>query len=100
MKNIDEIADKYIREQYIDYGDLNDQAKIQIRDAVMFGLKQGQSLPIVSNSNNFYTRNDVIATIKDCLLATGSEIKTTMHIKKSYVEFDKDDLDNWIDKHV
>ena len=46
MKSIEEIADKYIREQYIDYGDLNDQAEIQIRDAVIFGLKQGQKLPI------------------------------------------------------
>ena len=46
MKSIEEIADNYIREQYIDYGDLNDQAEIQIRDAVIFGLKQGQKLPI------------------------------------------------------
>ncbi len=51
MKSIEEIADKYIREQYIDYGDLNDQAEIQIRDAVIFGLKQGQKLPIQNASN-------------------------------------------------
>jgi len=48
MKSIKEIADKYIREQYIDYGDLNDQAETQIRDAVIFGLTQGQKLPIDS----------------------------------------------------
>lgn len=35
---VEEIADKYIREQYIDYGDLNDTAEIQIKDAVIFGL--------------------------------------------------------------
>ena len=46
MKSIEEIAYKYIREQYIDYGDLNDKAEIQIRDAVIFGLKQGQKLTI------------------------------------------------------
>ena len=57
-------------------------------------------LSVVSNSNLFYTRDDVVITIKDCLKATGKEIKTTMHIDKSYVEFNSDDLDLWLDKHV
>jgi len=52
MKSIKEIADKYIREQYIDYGDLNGQAETQIRDAVIFGLTQGQLLAIDSVSGN------------------------------------------------
>ena len=39
----EEIADKYIRESYIDYGDLNEKAEQQIKEAVIFGLKQGES---------------------------------------------------------
>mgnify|MGYP003677603669 CR=1 FL=1 len=46
MKSIEEIADEYIREQYIDYGDLNDRAEKQIRDAVIFGLTQEQKFTI------------------------------------------------------
>ena len=44
----EEIADKYIRESYIDYGDLNEEAEQHIKEAVIFGLKQGKSLPIDS----------------------------------------------------
>jgi len=43
-----EIADKYIRENLIDYGDLNEKAENQIRDAIFYGLNQGQTLPIDS----------------------------------------------------
>jgi hypothetical protein len=47
-----------------------------------------------------YSRDEVITLIKNVLKATGDEIKTTMHIKGSYVEFDGKDLDNWIERNV
>ena len=47
----EEIADKYIRESYIDYGDLNEKAEQQIKEAVIFGLKQGELLPVVVGSS-------------------------------------------------
>ena len=47
-----------------------------------------------------YSRNEVITLINKCLEATGGEIKTTMHIKKSYVEFDGKDLKSWIEHNV
>ena len=49
-----------------------------------------------------YSREEVVAKIKECLLATGGEtIKTTMHFgDKSFVEFDNDDLEEWIKKNV
>ena len=37
-----EISDKYISENLIDYGDLNEKAENQIRDAIFYGLNQGR----------------------------------------------------------
>lgn len=47
-----------------------------------------------------YSRNEVITLIINVLKATGGEIKTIMHIKDSYVEFDGKDLDKWIERNV
>ena len=47
-----------------------------------------------------YSKDEVITLINKCLLATGGEIKTIMHIKESYVEFDSEDLNLWIERNV
>ena len=47
-----------------------------------------------------YSRDEVVTLIYKCLEATGGEIKTTMHIRASYVEFDGKDLKSWIERNV
>jgi hypothetical protein len=54
----------------------------------------------VSSSKKSYTRDEVIDIIYKVLRATGGEIKTTMNIKGSFVEFDGKDLENWIERNV
>ena len=57
-------------------------------------------LGAVISCKKSYSRDEVITLIKNVLKATGGEIKTTMHIKDGYVEFDGKDLDNWIERNV
>ena len=40
LTEINKEAEKYIREVYIDYGDLTEKAEEQIRDAFIDGAKQ------------------------------------------------------------
>ena len=47
-----------------------------------------------------YSRDEVIELINKVLLATGGEIKTTMHIHKGYVEFDSKDLERWVERNL
>jgi len=47
-----------------------------------------------------YPRDEVITLMEKLLKATGGEIKTTMHIKESRVEFDGNDLRSWIERNV
>lgn len=64
--NIEETVNKYIFDQYIDYGDLNDKAEKQIREALIYGLTQPQLLPVydivVSDGMNHKVGDKVIVT--------------------------------------
>ena len=59
MENIQEIADKYVRDQYIDYGDLNEQAEKQIRDAVLFGAEQAHKLSTLNGQSSIWSDNAI-----------------------------------------
>lgn len=53
----------------------------------------------VVQEEKFLNRKEVIEFAYKLLESTGGEgIKTTMNFKESKVEFDKDSLDNWINK--
>ena len=57
---IEEIAEKYTREQYIDYGDLNEKAEKQIKEAVIFGMNHRNGVEVtikLDNKNNFRAKN-------------------------------------------
>jgi hypothetical protein len=63
-------------------------------------VSENLNISDVSSSKKSYTRDEVIDIIYKVLRATGGEIKTTMNIKGSFVEFDGKDLENWIERNV
>ena len=59
METKEQLADKYTFMEYIDYGDLNDNAKKQIKEAFIEGFRASKKLTdkIVLDSLNKYKSN-------------------------------------------
>ena len=54
---MEELAEQYLRDQYIDFGDLNEKAEQQIKRAFIDGMKKAITVPNVGESFHGYIIN-------------------------------------------